>query len=222
MPAIVVPAMSQCLRKIVTRPNQPSNPPTIDDVAASCIIAFQAIDARLHTDQNVTNEDIVRTAQYQTQVMAGVEEGQPPWFAAAMAQLLDPITQQLTQMDQRLTQVDQRLAQVDQRLAQMDARIDSLVRETRTGRRTAALLWNRTHGVASDARLEVVPFSDGTDPTKEPHNLPAITSAGMVSTLAYEEKVAYFSNYYHGEEVPAAAQLNNRIIQAVGVKRNVY
>ncbi|KAF7426476.1 hypothetical protein PC9H_008845 [Pleurotus ostreatus] len=196
MPAIAVPALSPGLRKIVTRPNQPSNPPTIDDAAVSCIIAFQAIDARLHTNQPVTNEDIVCTAQYQAQVMAGVEEGQPPWFAAAMT----PTTAAQTQMD---------------------ARIDSLVGETRTGRRTAALLWNRTHGVASDARLEVVPFADGTDPTREPHNLQAITSAGMISTLAYEDKVAYFTNYYCGEEVPAAAQLNSHIIQVVGVKRNV-
>lgn len=53
------------------------------------------------------------------------------------------------------------------------------------------------------------------------HNLQAITSAGMISTLAYEDKVAYFTNYYCGEEVPAAAQLNSHIIQVVGVKRNV-
>ncbi|KAJ8694026.1 hypothetical protein PTI98_008959 [Pleurotus ostreatus] len=210
MPAIAVPALSPGLRKIVTRPNQPSNPPTIDDAAVSCIIAFQAIDARLHTNQPVTNEDIVCTAQYQAQVMAGVEEGQPPWFAAAMTP---------TTAAQSHTAIDTNGSTPDS--TQMDARIDSLVGETRTGRRTAALLWNRTHGVASDARLEVVPFADGTDPTREPHNLQAITSAGMISTLAYEDKVAYFTNYYCGEEVPAAAQLNSHIIQVVGVKRNV-
>ncbi|KAL0945653.1 hypothetical protein HGRIS_014807 [Hohenbuehelia grisea] len=197
MSPISLPVLSQDFLNVFKLPNPPADPPTVADAAASCILAFQTTKMRMNAEFTVTDEDIVRTQQYKTKIMAAYERGELARSEATTTRALAPLNSSITETETKL---------------------NDLVKEVRAARRTSALLWNRTHGITSDARLEVVPFPDGSEPTKEPYNLPAITSTGMVSTLEYEQKVTYFKNYYGDCAIPPAARLNDRIIEAIGVK----
>ncbi|KAF5368692.1 hypothetical protein D9615_010322 [Tricholomella constricta] len=48
---------------------------------------------------------------------------------------------------------------------------------------------------SSGTDLEIVPFSDGADPTKEPHSLPALTSLRSVYNLSDAQARAYYEGY---------------------------
>jgi len=83
--------------------------------------------------------------------------------------------------------------------------------------RTSALAYNRQLDDAVHIPFEVVRFPDGSDPTSDPHDLPALISVESVLALSGANSRRYFSNYYPGDEIPGTME-NRRpfILRAIG------
>jgi len=98
-----------------------------------------------------------------------------------------------------------------------------------------AQTWNRSRGSGREARLEVVPFESGDDPTTAPvcvhhtflpeawlkcfpqHNLPPLSTVRAVQNLAAAPRDLYFQGYYPEAPLPPAADRIPRILTALGV-----
>lgn len=128
--------------------------------------------------------------------MPHIQVDEPPsWFRGAMREALQPLKDQLNGLGDQLNGLGYQLNGLGNQLNGLADRLDGpqdqlndLQKEVGMGRRPAALvsenlnnnghcwltlsqLWNRLHGVASTAKLEIVPFRDGSDPAKEPVSL---------------------------------------------------
>lgn len=97
-------------------------------------------------------------------------------------------------------------------------------------------MWNRQAGSGSTARLEVVPFPNGDDPTAPPvrilislsiefllktfsqHNLTRLDTPSRVRNLNAPTRDAYFQGYFPGVPLPAPpGERPALILKAIGV-----
>ncbi|KAH8982565.1 hypothetical protein EDB86DRAFT_2970285, partial [Lactarius hatsudake] len=56
-------------------------------------------------------------------------------------------------------------------------------------------LINRSRGHGNVVPFEVVPFTDGTDPTLPPHNLPPLHTVNVIDNLSEQSLTAYLTHY---------------------------
>ncbi|KAF8159190.1 hypothetical protein B0H34DRAFT_702417 [Crassisporium funariophilum] len=77
---------------------------------------------------------------------------------------------------------------------------------------------NRLCSTGDDARLRVVPFVNGDDPTKAPHNLSPLTCQSDVINLSSADRDRYLRGYLDGQSVgrlPVEDQIGD-IMRAIG------
>jgi len=56
-------------------------------------------------------------------------------------------------------------------------------------------LMNQRRGEGNVVPYEVIPFTNGNDPTQPPHNLPPLVSVNAIETLGGLALAAYLTNY---------------------------
>jgi len=86
--------------------------------------------------------------------------------------------------------------------------------------RLAAKTHNLSAGGGDYARLEVVPFRNGQDPTKDPHNLPPLTYIKDVRELNPQQCDKYYKGYYDTDQLPLVHERIEKIFLAIGA--NVF
>jgi len=67
--------------------------------------------------------------------------------------------------------------------------------------------------------LEVVPFKNGDDPTKPPHNLPALSTVKAANKLGTAHRDSYYQGYYHDQPREPASKRIGAILQAIGANK---
>jgi len=99
--------------------------------------------------------------------------GEPAWFGAALARDLAPIRHDLTLLREDITELKEDVRELKAALAhvrRMAAIVESLLHFFPRFLTEEMQTWNSAAGTGKDARLELVPFVDGDDPTDNPVN----------------------------------------------------
>jgi len=213
MPAVALPQLRPDLKKIVKYPISPANPPTFKDVAAAINLSNEVMAARQRSE--ATDEELVKAYRYQMSLVLSDEGGEPAWFAHAMTRVLAPIREDLAELNEKAAKLTTDLNHLTDKVTRMDNRFKTVQSSNAQIRRMAAITWNRSRGSGREARLEVVPFESGDDPTT--HGLPLLSTVKAVQNLAAASRDLYFEGYYPDIPLPPVPDRIPRILAALGV-----
>lgn len=170
----------------VRRPRAPACPPTVSNVL-NAVQYNRDVDKSFNNafiEENCTRNDAYSAILYQHAVVSQAvaattpQAAEPPlWFRPTVQALLNDLRDEIRRDIQEIRRDLQ-----DMR----GAIVPPLMR-----------LVNKDYGDLYS--LEVLPFRNGDDPTKDPHNLPHLYSARAIDELEREDVIAYLNGYRMGE-----------------------
>jgi len=184
-------------------------------VAGAIHLSHEILAARQRSE--ATDEELVKVYKYQMALMSSDEGAEPAWFAHAMTRALAPIREDVAKLNEKAVKLETDVNTLTDKVTVLDNRLKSVQSSNAQIRRMAAITWNRSRGSGREARLEVVPFESGDDPTTAPHNLPPLSTVKAVQNLAAAPRDLYFEGYYPESPLPPAADRIPRILAALGV-----
>ncbi|KAM6497341.1 hypothetical protein JOM56_007814 [Amanita muscaria] len=233
---MAVPLPQLTYLPLAEMPQAPGEIPTAKDIASAAILEhnvresyrgvyFVPLELWLETDselverKNNTDEDFANVIIYKTKLVAASAGGAgvaPVWFGPAIANALQPITNDIRNMkgdiqtmkgDIQTVKGDIQTIKADIRNMKEDIRtmkgdVETLKEDSTKTRRLATRSFNATLGTSLDAVYEIVPFQNGQDPTAPPHNLPPLTSVEAILGLSDRQLDSYLRSYH--------PDLNNR------------
>ncbi|KIL69053.1 hypothetical protein M378DRAFT_157288 [Amanita muscaria Koide BX008] len=160
-----------------------------------------------HTKErkNNTDEDFANVIIYKTKLVAASAGGAgvaPVWFGPAIANALQPITNDIRSMKGDIQTIKADIRNMKEDIRTMKGDVEALKEDSTKTRRLATRSFNATLGTSLDAVYEIVPFQNGQDPTAPPHNLPPLTSVEAILGLSDRQLDSYLWSYH--------PDLNNR------------
>ncbi|KAF8889200.1 hypothetical protein CPB84DRAFT_1455075 [Gymnopilus junonius] len=203
-PVIALPLLSNESAKTVKLPAPPSQPPTVTDITNSLHYSQDLLVA--HGRKKVKDEEVFQAELYKNKLISSHEGGEPAWFTAAMNRILD-----------------EQLAPIKADIRTLKDDVHGLKGELSSVRRIAAITYNMSAGTGDEAGFEIVPFPNGQDPTKAPHNLPPLKCAKDVKELSTngDRRDQYYRGYYPPTapaRLPPISERIDKIFVAIGAK----
>ncbi|KAJ7775877.1 hypothetical protein B0H14DRAFT_2964297, partial [Mycena olivaceomarginata] len=195
------PALPAVLQNTVNLPHPFPNNPNAAEVG---IVSELKSQAAIQRSQNrITSDEFGRIVAFEHQVVSAHAGGDaaPPWFDRAMDEKLKPINDELTAMNTKLTRIESKLNR-----ALLFA--------------VAAHNLRLADGKIPNQPFEVVPFKNGTEPNKEPNNLPVLRDIDALQALSDAELTAYYRGY-GGRGNASASTRKDFVRNAIGCSVNV-
>ncbi|KAH9013232.1 hypothetical protein EDB85DRAFT_2034448 [Lactarius pseudohatsudake] len=170
-PPVVLPAPPNDPQ--VKLPPAPLYPPTRNDVLQA-VRHHRTVDASItEPEANCTLDDRYESVIYEHCVVA-----QAAAVAAPEAMVPPAVLNQIHQLHNEIHQVQVNL---------QNTRAEILPDLKR--------LMNQSRGEGNIVPFEVVPFTDGTDPTLPPHNLPPLHTVNVINNLSEQFLTTYLTHY---------------------------
>ncbi|KAF5376740.1 hypothetical protein D9615_007882 [Tricholomella constricta] len=173
MPGIALPVLNDGTGLVL--PVAPSDPPSERNVARAALLHSQAINQ--YGRDRISDGEMARVAVYNHNVVESVA-GKPAWLEEEIS---NGISRTFGAQPGEAMNLERLLAPIKTSLAAIQ--------------RSNAIMHNFLFSSSGMGTLEIVPFKDGEDPTKEPHFLPALTSLQSVNDLSDAEVRAYYDGY---------------------------
>ncbi|KAH9013697.1 hypothetical protein EDB85DRAFT_2032379 [Lactarius pseudohatsudake] len=169
---VVLPAPPNDPR--VQLPHAPLSPPTRDDVLQA-VKYHRLVDASMRVVQgpNCTQDDRYNAVIYEHSIVAQAAA------AAAPEAVVHPAI--LNEIHQLHNEIQQFHVDLQNTRAEILPDVKRLI--------------NQSRGLGNVVPFEVVPFTDGTDPTLPPHNLPPLYTVNVIDNLSEQSLTTYLTHY---------------------------
>ncbi|KAJ7189293.1 hypothetical protein GGX14DRAFT_580816 [Mycena pura] len=188
------PPLPLVLQNTVNLPHPLHDPPIATEVGIASELKAQAAIHRSHN--RITQDELGQIASFEYKVVAAHTSGDaaPPWFDRAMDNKLKPINDRLTRIENKLNR----------------ALIFAVVSHNlRLG-----------DGKFANQPFEMVPFKNGTEPNKDPNNLPILRDIDALQALDDADLTAYYRGY-GGRGNASAPTRKDFVRNAIGCSINL-
>ncbi|KIJ47237.1 hypothetical protein M422DRAFT_778175 [Sphaerobolus stellatus SS14] len=169
-------------------------------------------------DENFGMEDYAEAIRYEARLLANTEDGQPAWFAAALAPLQAQVALLLNSQEEMKGSQEAMKGSLEELKGGQGEIKDQLKVLTK---RQAALArafakhsnYDRSHSL--DGALQIVPFPDGQYPSD--YELPALDTLAAVENLSTQHRNDYL-RYYYPDQAPrgTTAERKKLLLKALG------
>ncbi|KAJ7921032.1 hypothetical protein B0H13DRAFT_1985885 [Mycena leptocephala] len=195
------PPLPPVLQNTVNLPHPFHDPPIAAEVGIASELKAQATIQRSHN--RITQDELGHIASFEYKVVAAHTGGDaaPPWFDRAMDEKLKPINDELTAINTRLTRIENKLNR-----ALIFAVMDHNLR--------------LADGKITNQPFEIVPFKNGTEPNKDPNNLPILRDIDALQALDDAQLTAYYRGY-GGRGNASALTRKDFVRNAIGCSVNL-